>query len=129
MPYPPRIFALTLIILKPTPPRKHPAVAADSCYSHDSSVFAATATQFSSWMNYLDSSLLLSQLSLPGTHDTLSTGAGGDITQTQSMDLATQLASGVRAFDLRLRYESDGFYMYHGIQCEPLMCSHQIFFA
>lgn len=64
----------------------------------------------SGWMgavmdNYPD--LLLTQLTIPGTHDTATwTISGGDIAamsaKCQDMNLATQLADGIRFLDLRL---------------------------
>jgi 1-phosphatidylinositol phosphodiesterase len=59
----------------------------------------------SNWMSALSGSTPLSQLTLPGTHDTgtFTLTAGGDEAwQAQSMDLPTQLAAGIRAIDIRL---------------------------
>jgi 1-phosphatidylinositol phosphodiesterase len=56
----------------------------------------------------------LSQMSIPGTHDTMS-HYGGDIAQTQSMSLATQLNSGIRALDIRCRHQNNMFQIHHGI--------------
>jgi 1-phosphatidylinositol phosphodiesterase len=59
------------------------------------------------WMGALDDRRTLSTLSIPGTHDSVSR-YGGDIVQTQSQDLNTQLNSGIRAFDIRLKCTADG---------------------
>ncbi|WP_052443369.1 phosphatidylinositol-specific phospholipase C [Streptacidiphilus neutrinimicus] len=80
-------------------------------YSHDSSI-GLTATD---WMARLPDSTLLSELSLPGTHDSGASVFGGDIAFTQSMDLATQLNSGIRAWDIRLGEYSGRLELYHGI--------------
>lgn len=56
----------------------------------------------SDWMKWVPSEVRLSQLSLPGTHDTLSF-YGGDIAVTQSLSIAEQLESGVRVLDIRTR--------------------------
>jgi 1-phosphatidylinositol phosphodiesterase len=46
-------------------------------------------------MGALPSSTYLSQITLPGTHETLAT-VGGDSVQCQSMQLLEQLESGIR---------------------------------
>ena len=57
-------------------------------------------------------SLRLSDMSLPGTHDTM-TFTLGDIdpvdviSKTQTMTLTRQLESGIRAFDIRARHKND----------------------
>lgn len=71
------------------------------------------------WMRYLDDDLKLNQLSLPGTHDSMahkSNLLGLDVTRTQTMDLWSQLTSGIRALDIRLYYEpnSQEFSIHHG---------------
>lgn len=71
------------------------------------------------WMKDLDGDLRLSQLSLPGTHDSMahkSNLTGLDVTRTQTMHLYDQLISGIRVLDIRLFYEPDGsgFSIYHG---------------
>lgn len=81
-------------------------------YSHDSTI-GATNTD---WMMWLPNKTLLSELSIPGTHDTGASRFGGDAALTQSMDLQEQLKSGIRAWDIRLKKESDGrLRIYHGI--------------
>ncbi|RYZ17928.1 MAG: hypothetical protein EOO70_00460 [Myxococcaceae bacterium] len=54
------------------------------------------------WMSSLPDRALLSRISLPGTHDSIARYGYGSICQDQ--DLATQLANGIRVFDIRLRY-------------------------
>jgi 1-phosphatidylinositol phosphodiesterase len=51
---------------------------------------------------------------LPGTHDTMA-DCGGDLAECQSWTLMEQLKSGIRAFDIRLKHESDELPCYHGI--------------
>jgi 1-phosphatidylinositol phosphodiesterase len=81
-------------------------------YSHDSTI----GTTNTDWMSWLPSGASLSELSIPGTHDTGAYKAGGDIVLTQSMDLPEQLKSGIRAWDIRLGKDSDGrLKVYHGI--------------
>jgi hypothetical protein len=55
------------------------------------------------WMKGVDGGVYLSQLSIPGTHDTLTYDAtlvAQD--QDNAFDIAAQLAAGIRSFDLRL---------------------------
>ncbi|MEO7067749.1 MAG: phosphatidylinositol-specific phospholipase C [Rhodanobacter sp.] len=79
-------------------------------YSHDPEI----KTSNTDWMTGLPDSRHLNELSVPGTHDTMSF-YGGDITQTQSMSLADQLKSGIRALDIRCKHIKDEFPIYHGI--------------
>ena len=65
------------------------------------------------WMGDLSDDLLLSELSLPGTHETMSR-YGGPILYCQSLSLDKQLDAGIRAFDIRLRHIEDVFTIHHG---------------
>jgi 1-phosphatidylinositol phosphodiesterase len=88
-----------------------PAIAHENQgYSHD----AEAKTSNPDWMAALKDSTLVSQISFPGTHDTMSF-YGGDIAQTQTMPLAAQLQSGVRVLDIRCRHIADIFAIHHGI--------------
>jgi 1-phosphatidylinositol phosphodiesterase len=66
---------------------------------------------YANWMSRLDDEKLLSELSLPGTHDTMARCKNllcfplDDIAQTQSMTLLQQLNSGIRVLDIRVNYE------------------------
>ncbi|MFJ8433975.1 hypothetical protein ACIQ9P_22005 [Kitasatospora sp. NPDC094019] len=68
----------------------------------------SSATAGSDWMKGVPGGTGLGAMSIPGTHESLST-FGGDATQTQEGDstqagnLAGQLAAGIRAFDIRVR--------------------------
>ncbi|MEX3099023.1 phosphatidylinositol-specific phospholipase C [Serratia ureilytica] len=69
------------------------------------------------WMSKLGDNRLITQVSIPGTHDSASfhsniTGAG--FTQTQSWDIKQQLNYGVRFLDARCRLIDDVFAMHHG---------------
>lgn len=79
-------------------------------YSHDSEIKASNPD----WMARLQDSRRLSELSIPGTHDTMSF-YGGDIGQTQSLPFADQLRSGIRAIDIRCKHIKDELPIYHGI--------------
>jgi len=82
----------------------------NGAYNHDYSAVANNPE----WMSRVDGSKRVSELSLPGTHDSMSIKSG-DIWQNQTMTLMQQLDSGVRVFDMRTRHINDGFRMHHGI--------------
>ena len=65
---------------------------------------------------------LLSELSIPGTHDS---GAYYEpftgVAKCQALSIADQLAAGVRYFDLRCRNVGDQFLIYHGGRVEHIV--------
>lgn len=79
-------------------------------YSHD----AGAVTVNPAWMARLQDSTLLSELSIPGTHDTMAL-YGGDAAVTQSMSLDEQLYSGIRAVDIRCAHVNNTCSVHHGI--------------
>ena len=78
------------------------------------------------WMGKLRDNARLSQLSIPGTHDSGAYRAGGIFALTQSMNFLDQLIAGIRMWDLRLEGRSsasgcdgeDTLYTYHGRVCQ-----------
>ncbi|PER94278.1 hypothetical protein CN500_20635 [Bacillus cereus] len=80
-------------------------------YSHEQQRF----TYNPDWMDSIEDTAKLSEISIPGTHDTMSRGPGGDLAQTQSMSLRTQLESGIRFIDIRCRYIDGSFAIHHGM--------------
>lgn len=82
----------------------------DGAYSHN---YQAASNQ-AEWMARVAGAKRVSELSLPGTHDTMSIKAG-DIWQNQTMTLAEQLNSGLRVFDMRTRHIDNKFRMHHGM--------------
>lgn len=73
----------------------------------------------SGWMDWLPNNMRISDVSLPGTHDSM-TGTvnliGNDIARTQSMSLHDQLMSGIRVIDIRAKYDNGkSFPIHHGI--------------
>jgi 1-phosphatidylinositol phosphodiesterase len=85
-------------------------------YAHDNPAYSHDAKQKTSnpsWMTSLKDDTLLSQLSIPGTHDSMAF-YGGDLAQTQSMPLANQLKAGIRVLDIRCRHIDDVFTIHHG---------------
>ena len=63
------------------------------------------AVQGASWMSYCAPETLITQLLLPGTHDTMTASCPERYYHTQIMSLEEQLMAGVRFLDLRLRRE------------------------
>jgi 1-phosphatidylinositol phosphodiesterase len=78
------------------------------------------------WMSALPDTVRLSQLSIPGTHESMSHFAGFGVplnfVKCQTMRLGTQLHSGIRALDIRCAVVNHGsgpggfFNIYHGNQ-------------
>ncbi len=64
------------------------------------------------WMKYLQDTLPLCKVSLPGTHDS-GTTKGGRMLQTQSVGISEQLQQGIRAFDIRLEKKNGKLGIFH----------------
>jgi 1-phosphatidylinositol phosphodiesterase len=83
-------------------------------YSHDGGRQADNPN----WMSVLPDSVRLSELSIPGTHESLSfeggVGVPRDMVKTQSMALEFQLESGIRVLDIRCAIVGNSFNIYHG---------------
>lgn len=66
------------------------------------------------WMGTVDDDKLLSNFTIPGTHDSCAR-SNVPFVRTQYLSISQQLALGIRFFDLRLRRHDDGkLYCYHG---------------
>lgn len=72
---------------------------------------------FSQWMKKLPQNAILSNLSIPGTHDSgaLHNGLSFGFARCQSLTLREQLDSGIRFLDIRCRHQRDRFQIYHGV--------------
>ena len=67
------------------------------------------------WMGQLPDYTPLSELSVPGTHDTMAyDGTILGFGQTQSVSLNGQLKGGIRALDIRCRHLNNRFPIHHG---------------
>ncbi len=77
----------------------------------------STTQKYSAWMSRLPDRVSLSQLSLPGTHDSgaLYDGLSFGFAKCQSWQLADQLKAGIRFLDIRCRRVDDRLLIYHGI--------------
>ncbi len=64
-----------------------------------------------SWLSWIYDGTPVTQLSIPGTHDSSTYGCRWDqfcdITKCQSWNLEHQLQSGIRYFDLRVQFSSN----------------------
>ncbi|MEA4115585.1 hypothetical protein VBM87_02210 [Mycoplasma sp. 744] len=76
---------------------------------------------FSTWMKNVPDERKITNLSIPGTHDSAmfdGTGPawvfGRFLAQTQVMNFAQQLKAGIRFFDIRVRYQDGNFWLTHG---------------
>jgi 1-phosphatidylinositol phosphodiesterase len=67
------------------------------------------------WMSALPGTLRLSQITIPGTHNSaaLKEPVSGTA-KCQNLSIAGQLAAGVRYFDIRCRHIRDSFAIHHG---------------
>lgn len=76
-----------------------------------------TASHADDWMKNLPDNIYISQLSIPGTHDS-ATGNGvsfAAFSQCQDIPVSEQWAAGIRAFDLRPQVKSGYLNINHGI--------------
>ncbi len=93
------------------------ATADDGGVSFNASPQAATIKKYAYWMSRLPDDVVLSALSLPGTHDScaLHDGLSFGFAKCQTWSLADQLKAGVRFIDIRCRHMDNRFFIYHGI--------------
>src|SRR5262249_28574733 len=74
-----------------------PATLADDVRSYSTDEYPETL--HNDWMKWVPDDTNLTEMSLPGTHDTMSLYGGG-IPETQSMKLRSQLNAGIRVIDI-----------------------------
>ncbi|OAA36753.1 Phosphatidylinositol-specific phospholipase [Beauveria brongniartii RCEF 3172] len=85
-----------------------------SAFSFDAHLLASSPHHAAAWMGALRNDTLLTSLSIPGTHDTMTYAIGSDVLQCQNWNLSVQLAAGLRYFDVRARLRDDQLRIYHG---------------
>jgi len=66
------------------------------------------------WMKDLPNELLLSQITLPGTHDTCCRNTW-EFAETQTWTLEDQLSAGIRFLDIRCRHINNVFAIHHDL--------------
>jgi len=83
--------------------------------------FGAVVFQPWSWMSLIDNDRLISDLSIPGTHDSGTEESGDGPAHTQNFSIERQLRDGIRFLDIRLKddpYHST-LQVYHGfVHCK-----------
>jgi 1-phosphatidylinositol phosphodiesterase len=88
----------------------------DGAYSHDPD---DPFTDRSQWMKTIRDDVQLSEMALPGTHDSATFQVTWypvykDVVETQSLGFDKQLEYGIRVFDLRIRRTGDALALHHG---------------
>ena len=69
----------------------------------------------SNWMSAVPDDTLISELSIPGTHDTCALiDHPLGFARCQNRDLREQLYSGIRFIDIRVKRTMEGLKVYHG---------------
>ncbi|KAG8329689.1 hypothetical protein J6590_081020 [Homalodisca vitripennis] len=67
------------------------------------------------WMGNIQNEVRLSEIAIPGTHDSSTfKGYGGDSATTQVLSFEEQLNYGIRFFDIRVRHFENAFTLHHG---------------
>ena len=73
---------------------------------------------YETWMANLADNVYVSQISMPGTHDAgayISGSIGNNISQTQTLNIESQLNAGIRVLDFRPSYNGSDFDVAHGV--------------
>jgi 1-phosphatidylinositol phosphodiesterase len=103
----PAFFALSSLIL--------PSIAGSYDGYHSPYSFNANYAHHPAWMSAFPDSASLTTLSIPGTHDTMTSSPTlGPIFQCQNHHLDTQLEAGIRYIDIRCTVVNNTFLVYHG---------------
>jgi len=89
----------------------------DAASSFNSAPRQSTMQKYSAWMSRLPDQVRISELSLPGTHDScaLHDGLSFGFAKCQSWQLSGQLKAGIRFLDIRCRHVGNRFQIYHGV--------------
>lgn len=69
----------------------------------------------SSWMRDIPDDARVTELSIPGTHDTCSVDGLLGFGKTQNLDLLDQLNAGIRFIDIRLSHYRDNLFVHHDV--------------
>lgn len=76
-----------------------------------------------SWMASIPDSCPLSEVTMPGTHNTMAM-YGGSLAECQSWTLASQLRAGVRFLDIRVRHVRGNLTIHHGVSYQRAHFGH-----
>ncbi|KAL2885199.1 1-phosphatidylinositol phosphodiesterase [Ceratocystis lukuohia] len=71
--------------------------------------------QYPDWMGNMKDDVLLSQLVIPGTHNSMTDRITNDLFQSQNVPLARQLEGGIRYIDVSCRYIDYNMMVYNGL--------------
>ncbi|KAL2885216.1 1-phosphatidylinositol phosphodiesterase [Ceratocystis lukuohia] len=77
--------------------------------------FDLNAEQNADWMGTITDNTLLSSLSIPGTHNSMTDKLENILMKTQNVPLAQQLTGGIRYIDITCRYRNYIIEVYHGL--------------
>ena len=83
----------------------------------ESTVSDEPVAELSSWMSMIEDDALLTELVIPGSHDSGTKGMNL-VAETQDKTYLEQLERGFRYFDTRVMYTGGEFYMYHSVKGE-----------
>jgi 1-phosphatidylinositol phosphodiesterase len=111
-------------------------IATPGTWAHETQAYRINEVERTDWMKDLPN-VPLSELSIPGTHDS---GASGedfvlflvrDIVLTQVMSISEQLNTGIRMFDIRLGRNSDNcpgpaIWIFHGSFCQGFLFTNDV---
>jgi hypothetical protein len=99
---------------------EQPTATATVCSAHMNA-------QPGTWMRDIDPCIRyrrLTDIVVPGSHDTTTYSFGPGLAQTQSVDLISQLNAGARQFDIRVRYYAGNWFADHGPLVSGLTLNH-----
>lgn len=71
---------------------------------------------YNNWMQQIPNNRLLTELALPGTHDSSTFTSNIPFIRTQVITFAEQLKYGIRFFDIRIRHSKNIFSLVHSIR-------------
>ncbi|KAL2885155.1 1-phosphatidylinositol phosphodiesterase [Ceratocystis lukuohia] len=67
------------------------------------------------WMDTIEDDVFLTDLSIPGTHNSMTYTVASGLAQTQNVPLAEQLIAGIRYIDISCRYINHKMMVYNGL--------------
>ena len=76
---------------------------------------ASGVISLSSWMGDIPDDVLVTALSIPGTHDSGCIDGPMGFAKTQNLDIAAQLDAGIRFLDIRLAHYQDDLHVHHDV--------------